>query len=160
MSSELSEIQTLSKCTFFILWDAEHNKIKWDLGGNSQELSQLEISRSFLSKIFFSQGKYTKGKNRKERWEGVILPCCDFFLYLPKSLWKSSCEACTLTLTDDSHLLLYLTSWVLMLIVHTIFFICCITLREARSTLCMQVQWLPALEEQWILLLLLAGEQS
>lgn len=88
------------------------------------------------------------------------MPCCDFFLYLPKSLWKSSCEACTLTLTDDSHLLLYLTSWVLMLIVHTIFFICCITLREARSTLCMQVQWLPALEEQWILLLLLAGEQS
>lgn len=39
-------------------------------------------------------------------------------------------------------------------------FTCFIALREGKSTLCIQVQWLPALEEQWILLFLLAGEQG
>lgn len=38
-------------------------------------------------------------------------------------------------------------------------FTCCIAFRETKSRLCMQVLWLPALEEQWISLFLLAGEQ-
>lgn len=124
------------------------------------KFSRTESAGSFLQlslKNIFSQGRYTKGENRKERWESAILLCCDVFLYLPKSLWKSSWEPCTgRWFTSLNWLGAHANCTVALMF----FFICCIASREAKGTLCMQVQWLPACEEQWILLFLLAGEQG